>query len=269
METVTAPNIEREFYETESFWNRERYVGLPAERVMVAAGWIPPDVRSVLDVGCGNGLFTEQLSNMPVVVGTDRSRSALKHVQVPCCQADASSLPFPDNCFDMVTAMEVIEHLPFHALTPAIGEIARVARRYVLVTVPYRENLARYRVICPECGCQFNHNFHMRTFSRVRLERLFVCQPIPVSPIRIEGVLPALLPFTIEDVRRVLRLKPAFPWFAVCPQCGYRHAGGNSDCPATKSRTEHWLNQFKKAARRFWPVPGKHRWWMALYQKGA
>ena len=53
---------------------------------------------------------------------------------------EATTLPFADNEFDMATAIEVLEHVPEPANT--IAEMARVASKYLLVSVP-REPLWR------------------------------------------------------------------------------------------------------------------------------
>jgi 2-polyprenyl-3-methyl-5-hydroxy-6-metoxy-1,4-benzoquinol methylase len=53
---------------------------------------------------------------------------------------DATSLPFADREFDLATAIEVLEHVPQPERT--VAEMARVARRHLLVSVP-REPLWR------------------------------------------------------------------------------------------------------------------------------
>jgi 2-polyprenyl-3-methyl-5-hydroxy-6-metoxy-1,4-benzoquinol methylase len=105
---------------------------------------------SVLDVGCGEGVLTFQwaqaLGDRPVV-GLDladpkleaewraRSRSNLSYVA-----GDAEQLPFGEAEFDLVTAIETLEHVP--RPEAAVAEMRRVARRHLLVSVP-REPLWR------------------------------------------------------------------------------------------------------------------------------
>jgi len=45
-----------------------------------------------------------------------------------------SELPFSDGQFDVVTLLEVLEHIPDTAA--ALREVLRVARRFVILTVP-------------------------------------------------------------------------------------------------------------------------------------
>ena len=49
-------------------------------------------------------------------------------------QADLCGQPFPDGSFDVVTALEVLEHIP--DVESAVRAAVRMARRYVVVTVP-------------------------------------------------------------------------------------------------------------------------------------
>jgi 2-polyprenyl-3-methyl-5-hydroxy-6-metoxy-1,4-benzoquinol methylase len=106
--------------------------------------------ESVLDVGCGEGVLTarwaEQLSSRPVV-GIDLADPKLRsqwerrrrdNLEFRVMRAE--HLPFADDEFDMAAAIEVLEHVPEPEHT--VAEMARVARRHLLVSVP-REPLWR------------------------------------------------------------------------------------------------------------------------------
>lgn len=63
---------------------------------------------------------------------------------------DIGRLPFPDDSFDLVLAIEVLEHVPFPEL--ALAELSRVGRRDLVVSVPRERiwsvaNLARGKYI--------------------------------------------------------------------------------------------------------------------------
>jgi len=106
---------------------------------------------SVLDVGCGEGVLTERwaraLGDRPVL-GIDLDDPKLKEEwagrrrqNLSFAAVDvAERLPYADDEFDLASAIEVLEHVPDPEHT--VAEMARVARRHLLVSVP-REPLWR------------------------------------------------------------------------------------------------------------------------------
>ncbi|MDP9344927.1 MAG: class I SAM-dependent methyltransferase [Actinomycetota bacterium] len=109
------------------------------------------DAQSLLDVGCGEGVLThkwaQQLGPDKRVVGIDLDDPHLHALwerrQAPNLEyrvMKAEAMPFADGEFDMASAIEVLEHVPDPEHT--VAEMARVARRWILVSVP-REPLWR------------------------------------------------------------------------------------------------------------------------------
>ena len=86
----------------------------------------------ILDAGCGTGGMLEVLRKWPEVevTGVDLSPEALRfshergHPRLVGC--DLTLLPFRTASFDVVTALDVIEHVPDDAR--AVSEISRVLR---------------------------------------------------------------------------------------------------------------------------------------------
>jgi 2-polyprenyl-3-methyl-5-hydroxy-6-metoxy-1,4-benzoquinol methylase len=106
---------------------------------------------SVLDVGCGEGVLTERwaqaLGDKPIL-GIDLEDAKLaehwaqrRRRNLSFAAVDVSKrLPYADDEFDLASAIEVLEHVPDPEHT--VSEMARVARRHLLVSVP-REPLWR------------------------------------------------------------------------------------------------------------------------------
>jgi SAM-dependent methyltransferase len=94
----------------------------------------------VLDLGCGNGIYTIRLAkNGNMVVGLDYSRPLLIHnPHRQLIQGDATALPFEDESFDCVFEANLLHHISDRE--SAIREMARTSRRYVVLVEPNRYN---------------------------------------------------------------------------------------------------------------------------------
>ena len=67
-----------------------------------------------LDVGCGTGANLEMLANFGAAEGVDVSDDALEFCKAKGLKVHkglAESLPFAESSFDVVTALDVVEHL--------------------------------------------------------------------------------------------------------------------------------------------------------------
>ena len=120
----------------------------PIERRLVAgffsalAESLPPDPpETVLEVGVGEGEVSSKLRALyprARIVGVDLPDERLaaewySRGLVGLC-ADIVDLPFPAKTFDLVMAIEVLEHVPDPEA--AIAELARVGRSHLVLSVP-------------------------------------------------------------------------------------------------------------------------------------
>jgi SAM-dependent methyltransferase len=102
----------------------------------------------LLDIGSGRGAFLWPLLDaMPWLSVTaidvldhrvvDLERIAVGGVAtLTAVRADVTDLPFPNQSFDVVTMLEVLEHIPDTAA--ALRSALRVARRFAILSVPSR-----------------------------------------------------------------------------------------------------------------------------------
>lgn len=106
--------------------------------------------ESLLDVGSGRGAFLWPLLDaFPALAITaidkeEQRATDLAAVgrggitRLAAARMDATALSFADDAFDGVTMLEVLEHMPDPA--SAAREALRVARRFVVATVPSKED---------------------------------------------------------------------------------------------------------------------------------
>ncbi len=94
----------------------------------------------ILDVGCGTGRMAEELSALGDLVALDPSSEATAYTRsrgfFSVAQGSADALPFENESFDLVTALDVIEHVRNDDM--ALSEMARVLRPggIAMITVP-------------------------------------------------------------------------------------------------------------------------------------
>jgi hypothetical protein len=88
--------------------------------------------RSALEIGVGSQMVIDYLRRRGIrTVGLD-----LRPDTMPDVAGAAGQLPFCAQAFDLVMACQVLEHLPFEQLAPVLADMARVSRRYIIISVP-------------------------------------------------------------------------------------------------------------------------------------
>lgn len=233
-----APPTEEAAYEFPEIWDADWFDRDDHGRVRILADLLPSSARTLLDVGCGGGLFLTHLQSVDAhrfsrLCGVDRSRAGVASVRGRGVVASIDHLPWPDASFDVVSCLEVLEHLPAAIYPHAIRELARVARRYLLVSVPYGQDLVAMQCRCPECLTSFHPDYHMRSFHEETLRTLFTAHGFEATGVHYLGARTERYDHAFRNsLRRLLRgerERPSsspFPAYAICPACGFhsRHA---------------------------------------------
>ena len=123
--------------------------------------------RDVLDVGCGTGSTLARYAADHRATGVDASPEAVAaaRARVPRAtvdRAEAESLPFADESFDVVFLLDVLEHADDRA---ALAEVARVLRAAAcaVASVPAMPALWSYR----DAGAG-----HLRRYTRASVGAL-------------------------------------------------------------------------------------------------
>jgi 2-polyprenyl-3-methyl-5-hydroxy-6-metoxy-1,4-benzoquinol methylase len=152
---------------------------------------------SLLDVGCGEGVLVQRWAQRMTgarVVGIDLEEDSIQagwlehqapNLEYQVLPAD-ERLPFGDGEFDLVSAIEVLEHLP--EPERVVAEMARCARGHLLASVPREPlwrmlNMARGAYVS-ELGNTPGHLNHWSARSFLALlarhgELVAVRQPFP------------------------------------------------------------------------------------------
>ena len=270
-------SFEKDYYEAEQFWEGEAiHDENNMNRIKETASMIPSDTNSLTDIGCGNGIFVNYLRNQfPTLdlLAIDRSRTALKFVKTEKKEGDIADIPLADKSYDCVTCLEVIEHLPVEVYTKALTELTRVAKRYVILSVPYAEQLEKNYNQCPQCKTIFNADLHLRNFSDAAIKNLleennFEC--LLVKKAGAQTFFKGHYLFTKLFYPELFR-----QWRSpICPVCGYKTkvnpVSENGNMPEIKTLPaprRSLISYFTGLPKLFWPKEKKYYWIIALYQR--
>lgn len=125
-------------------------------------------LETMLDVGTGRGVFLIPfMKEFPWVQVTAldllekrvtflNELSAGGFKQMHAEQKNICNQPFPDDSFDVVTMLEVLEHIP--EVEQAVASAVRMARQYVVVSVPSRPD---------------NNPEHIHLLTKEKLTKMF------------------------------------------------------------------------------------------------
>lgn len=135
---------------------------------------ILPQGTSVLEIGARDCYITRLLvDRFDQVTALDLSMPVISHQRVRPIQGDVTALDFPDRSFDVVVCTEVLEHIAPELLQNACNELARVADKYVVIGVPFEQDIRVCRSRCSHCGKRNPPFGHRNSFSEAKLRQLF------------------------------------------------------------------------------------------------
>jgi hypothetical protein len=135
---------------------------------------VPATVANALDIGARDGYISSRLADRAIqVTALDLEKPAIEDLRIHCVQGDITALNFADSHFDLVLCAEVLEHIPPQLLTQGCAELQRVARRDLLVGVPYRQDTRFGQTTCQACGAVNPPWGHVNQFDEKKLKGLF------------------------------------------------------------------------------------------------
>ena len=114
------------------------------DRYALLDDWLPENCGPILDVGCGNGIYTSWLAKKSTpALGVDHNLKNLSWAQAEFPEAkflmaNGEDLPFPNEYFNAVMITEVLEHTQDDRAT--LQEIHRVTQPggVLLLSTPHK-----------------------------------------------------------------------------------------------------------------------------------
>ena len=257
-----------ESFEKDITWNSAIYLhGDEQERFEETVKIIPQNCSSLLDVGAGNGAFLNfvEKSNLTIQTkGVEYSASGIKNkvCKSEIIQGSIDDLKLANQSFECVSALEVIEHLPVGIYEKGLAELERVATKYILISVPYKEN--RVNVTCPNCSCSFNPNTHVRSFDEMKMKNLF--KDFELESLQALGNKREMYFGKYRRLAKSLFGDKRFPAHCVCPLCFYSKDDAKKNIAiesvSKKDNQKLYIKIIKQIF--FYNSP---RWFLAVYKR--
>lgn len=160
---------QNQLFENPDLWDNYDESGAIEEKVKLVLNYIPDDVNSIIDIGCGNGIITNKLAEKYSVMGVDASEQALKFVKTKKLCSSSAEIKVEDYAFDLVFSSELLEHLPTNILKKTICEFKRISKKYIFITVPNNEFLQKTFIKCDKCHHIFHAYGHLNSFKEAQL----------------------------------------------------------------------------------------------------
>jgi len=158
---------------TPKFWDKlvDKVDNIPfndhitKDRIKHVASLIPDERIKVLDIGLGYGFLEKEIKlkkKYVSIYGIDISKKSVIRAKTLYGEkfviGSAKAIPFPNNFFDVVCFLEVLEHIYEHESNSVFNEIKRVLKDSgnLIISVPLYDKIyhghpsAHVRVFTPE-----------------------------------------------------------------------------------------------------------------------
>jgi 2-polyprenyl-3-methyl-5-hydroxy-6-metoxy-1,4-benzoquinol methylase len=137
-----------------------------------------------LDFGCGPGYIWDHLVKLRSAwryTGIDFSERSVAKLKAKAegnprfddaFRVEALPTPLPAATFDVVTIIEVVEHLHDEYLHSTLTEATRLLKpgAHLVISTPNDERLEDTHKLCPDCGAVFHEWQHVRSWTPASLQ---------------------------------------------------------------------------------------------------
>lgn len=254
----------KQFWENPIFWDYYSYSiedKVFKDRLTVIKNMIPQGIKTVVDVGCGNGNVIKEI-DAEIKIALDISETALRSIKdetiIKVVADITDDLPIEKN-IDLLICLEVLEHFPEDDFKKAVENILKKEPNFLLIGVPYKERLEERSFRCHRCGQVFHADIHFRSFNdKMDIVDLFKEKYVLYKEAYIGYSNPRLFPaFYSFRNKYVSKIDE----FVVCYHCGNKFVQNDT---ISRKFIRHFINKIERLISPFAP---KYPGWMIVFLK--
>ena len=157
------PQKKKEHYFRSKYNKLERFISYFHQADLISE-FTGKSGKKILEIGKGNGFVSDYLKKSGLDVTTYDFDERLN----PDIVGDIRNLDLPENSFDIVTAFEILEHIPFEDVENVLENIKKIVRKYVIISLPYRSTSFEFVLKFPGIRSILKKNF-VSFFIRIPL----------------------------------------------------------------------------------------------------
>ena len=109
----------------------------------------------ILEIGVGNAFVSDYLKKIGYNVVTCDFDERLK----PDIVADIRDLNLGENSYSVVTAFEILEHIPYEDFEKTLNNLKKISYKFVVISLPYRSTSVEFVLKIPFIRTLFNNDF--------------------------------------------------------------------------------------------------------------
>ena len=148
------PQKKKEHYFKSKYNNLERFISY-FYQIDTIVKLSEKSGKKILEIGKGNGFVSDYLKKSGFDVLTFDFDENLN----PDIVGDVREINLSENSFDIVTAFEILEHIPFDDVENVLENINKITKKYAIISLPYRSTSLEFILKFPGIRTILNKDF--------------------------------------------------------------------------------------------------------------
>ncbi len=146
--------VKKEHYFRRKYNSLNRFISY-FYQIDLVSSLVPTNDSKILEIGIGNAFVSDYLKKTGYNVVTCDFDERLK----PDIVADIRGLDLEKDSYSVVTAFEILEHIPFEDFEKTLNNLKKISSKFVVISLPYRSTSIEFVLKIPFIRTLFKSDF--------------------------------------------------------------------------------------------------------------